>query len=359
MIRIVTAMRIMSVLAVVACHAAAEQKEKSQTDALESSLQGTRIEIAVVERVSAESNLRFTGEVRGSRDAMLASSTGGLIEKVKVEAGESVSRGQTLITIDRELAQARLRQVAARAALASSETSRLEQLGDGTSPAQLERAKTDAEIASAGLREAEILLKRSSITAPFAGVVGDINAEAGEYAAPGSPLVRLLVTDPVLVRVTVSDRDVVALRDGMEVEVFTAARPTPLVGHLTGIRSAANPQTRAFTVDVSVPNASGGLLPGMLAEVTTHISLGDQFVIPQDWVVMKGNKRGVFVEVEGRASWRDIELGQVLRNQVVVQSGIQPGDNLIFVGHRELLDGDAVLVTRTARCCEQGRPVYE
>jgi len=342
-------------LFLIGCSASAE---RAKNDTRVTSTDGARVEVATVSLQEAYARFQFTGEVRGMRDATLASATGGLIEGVRVQPGEKVRAGKVLVTVDRELTRARLTQVEARAKQARREWERLQKLGDGIAAAQLEQAETASVIADAALLEARTMLKRASIVAPFDGTVADVDAEPGEVASPGVPLVHMVSLDPVLVRISVSDRDIVALQEGMAVNVNVAARPQPFQGKLTGIRAAANPRTRSFLADVTVPNTNRLLLPGMIAQVTTERSLGEHIVVPQNWVVMNGTQHGVFVATEDQAIWRDVVLGNVLNNQVVVE-GLNAGESIIFSGHRNLLDGDPILISRKARCCEAGRPVYE
>ena len=172
------------------------------------------------------------------------------------------------------------------------------------------------------------------------------------------PLVHMVSTDPIQVRISVSDRDIVALKEGLKVSVSASARPNPFEGVITGVRAAANPRTRSFLADISVDNPDGLLLPGMIARVQANIDLGEHIVVPQNWIVLNGDQQGMFIAQEGRAIWRDVTLGQVLNNEVIVH-GVEAGETIIFNGHRTLLDGDAILVSRQARCCDAGRPVYE
>ena len=340
-----------------ACSAAAERSEQVDADRTVVT-QGSRVETAVLETQNARNTYRFTGEVRGARDATLSSATGGLIEAVNVSPGQDVPKGTTLVTIDYTIASARVQQVEARARLAAKAWQRIQTLEDGVSTAQRDQVETDAIVAEAALKEAKAMLRRASIVAPFSGTVADVSGEIGEVAAPGSPLVHLVSTDPVLVRISVSDRDVVSLKPGMNVAVSTPARPKPMTGTLTQIRAAANPRTRAFFADVTVANPDGMLLPGMIAKVAVDVDLGEGILIPQDWLIMEGSRQGVYVRDNGIAKWRDVGIGAVLGNQVVID-GVEAGEEVIFNGHRTLLPDDPVLVSRTARCCEAGRPVYE
>ena len=344
-------------LAIGACSAAAERSEQAVPDRSVIT-EGSRVETAVIQSQNAQNTYQFTGEVRGAQDATLSSATGGLIEGVNVRPGQQVTKGTSLVTIDYSLASARLQQVEARAKLAQKEWQRTQKLGDSVSASQRDRAETESIVADAALKEAKAMFRRASIIAPFSGTVADVDSEVGEVAAPGAPLVHLVSLDPILVRISVSDRDVVSLKPNMDVIVSTPARPQPLSGKLTQIRAAANPRTRAFFADVSVPNPDGMLLPGMIAKVAVNVDLGEAILIPQDWLIMEGLRQGIYVHENGIAKWRDVTIGAVLGNQVVIE-GVTPGEEVIFNGHRTLLPDDPVIVSRTARCCQSGRPVYE
>ena len=104
----------------------------------------------------------------------------------------------------------------------------------------------------------------------------------------------------------------------------------------------------------------GALLPGMIARVRADRALTDAaMVIPQDWLVTRRSERGVFVTSGDIAEWRDVTLGDVIHDQVVVTSGLSEGDRVVITGHRDLVDGDPLIVSREGRCCAAGRPSFE
>jgi membrane fusion protein (multidrug efflux system) len=143
------------------------------------------------------------------------------------------------------------------------------------------------------------------------------------------------------------------------VSVGTSALSGLRTGRVVRIAPAADVRTRAFPVEVEVPNSDGALLPGMIARVSASRPVAEgAMVIPQDWIVTLRDEQGVFVTKGDVAEWRDIELGEVIHDRVVVRSGIQPGDRIVINGHRDLVDGDPLIVAREGRCCADGRPTF-
>lgn len=319
----------------------------------------TRVELATIEESEASIELVLPGEINGARDAILGAAIGGFIERVLVENGDEVRQGQVLIRVDTESASARLAQSAVELRSAEREVGRGNRLGAALAQAQRDAYQTRFDAAEAAHRSARIAVSRSVIRAPFPGVIANIEADRGEVAAPGQPLVRLVELDEVKVTISVSDRDVVTLREGMPARISTDAASGIFEGVVSHINPTADMQTRSFLVDISVENPERRLLPGMIAQVRVTAALDEAaLVIPQDWVVTKLDGLGVFLEEDGQAVWRSVALGPVVRNQVVVNEGLELGARVITTGHRELEEGDPVLVVREGRCCTEGRVRY-
>lgn len=336
----------------------AEQTAASKPEAAASPT-AARIEVATLAPSDARIDIALPGEVEGWRDALLASSLGGRVEAVNVANGDPVPSGKVLARVDAEIYAAQVEQAEARLALAEAGLKRTRSLGDMASGADVDKAETEVKVASASLRLAKAQLDQAVIRAPFAGVVSAVDIEVGEFAAPGSPVLRLSQLDPVKVTLSVPDRDVVALQAGMPVSVTASARSGIYPGTIEHVGTAADLRTRAFPVEVSVPNPESELLPGMIVRVTASRAVAsDTIVIPQEWVVTTLEDQGVFLERDHRAVWRPVTLGRVVRDQVVVASGLGVGDRVVITGQRDLADGDEVLVDREGVCCEAGRPVF-
>lgn len=352
--------RILPLLCLLGCNLAdAEQAAEAHQAPITASATATRVEVATLTPSAARLEIALPGEVEGSRDALLAAALGGYVEAVAVEDGEEVREGQLLVRIDGELYAAQKDQAEARLALAEGELERLGQLGDLATAAQLQQARTQVKVAKAGLRQAQAQVDRALIRAPFAGTLGGLDVEEGEYAAPGTPILRLVKLDPVVVTLSVPDRDMVALEEGMAVVVSASSRSGLYEGTISHIGAAGDLQTRAFPVEVTVPNPGGELMPGMIARVAVASTVADHaIVIPQDWVVTRLEGQGVFVDEGGVAAWRPITLGRLVRDQVIVEAGLEAGDRVVTTGHRELAEGDELLVTREGTCCTAGRATF-
>ncbi len=347
-------------LLVLACSSAdATSSDAHGAEKLAPPADGVRVELAVVDRSEAHLELTLPGEIEGSSDAVLGAALGGYVEKVSVSAGDRVRRGQSIARIDAELHGASLTQAEAQHELAASELARIEGIGDHASASQLQAARTNAKVAEAAVRQARARLARALVTAPFAGTVAQVGIAQGEVVNPGSPIARLVAIDPVSINLSVSDRDIVNLHEGMAATVSTNARADQFKGVVSHVGPAGDLKTRTFLAEVEVANPDGLLLPGMIARVSLARSLADSaVVIPQDVLVTTLDDQGVFVAEDDHAVWRSLDLGEVVGDQVVVEGGLALGEHLVVVGQRDLFDGDPLIVAREGVCCTGGRVIY-
>lgn len=330
--------------------------KKASAGQADPAIRATRVEVARVEPAAARMQMKLPGEVEGGHDALLAAALGGFVEKVYVHEGDQVHRGQILARVDSQIYAARQAQAGAELAAAKRELERAKKMGDAIPQAKLDAAETQVATTQAGYRTAQVQASRAMIRAPFDGVVADVVLEEGEVAAPGAPVIRLVQLDPVEVTLSVADRDVVALREGSKVSVRTDAEGDVFHGVIAHISPAADLKTRTFEVKVNVPNPDHRLLPGMIATVEVDSGVGGKrIVLPQYVLVTARSGNGVFVVQGGRARWRPVRVGPIVGSQIVIEDGISPGDEVVVTGHRELADGDAVIVQRKGTCCTDGR----
>jgi membrane fusion protein (multidrug efflux system) len=320
---------------------------------------GTRVEVVALEPTTAKMEMSLMGSVEASRDATLSTTRGGYVESVLVKAGDQVSKGALLAKVDSELHRILLEQATAQSDLAEAEYKRAVGLGDLIAESQLQSAETQMAVAKAGLEQAQLNLSRAQVRAPFGGQVGAVHVEAGEVVGPGRPVIRLVALRKVKVRLNVADRDVVSLKKGMPVVIRLQAVSETFEGRLSSIAPVADMDTRSFQVEVTVDNPKRNLLPGMIARVELGREMADSAVlIPQDWIVTGLNEQGVYLINGDKAQWRTVVLGDVVRDQVVVSSGLSVGDRIIMAGHRNIADGDTILVSREGRCCKAGRALF-
>jgi RND family efflux transporter MFP subunit len=297
--------------------------------------------------------IRLTSVAVANQDVYVAAEESGVIREIYADRGASVGQGDSLAKIDDRVLAAQVAQARAAADLAAQTWERRRRLWEtdrvGSEIAYLE-ARFQAEQTAASLAELEERLARTVIRAPFAGVLDERLVDVGAMVSPGTPVGRLVDLDPIKVFAGVPERYATDIRvgDGATLD-FEMLDGEPYSARIRYVGATVNPENRTFPIEVSLPNPNGLVKPQMVANMAvTRETVEDAIVVPQDALIRVENGYVVYVasERDGTtvAEARDVVLGPTRRNLVVVQEGVEAGERLIVVGHKEVEDGDRIRI---------------
>jgi RND family efflux transporter MFP subunit len=264
-----------------------------------------------------------------------------------LEAGEPIAR------LNDDVLAAQAAQARAQAELARQTWERRKRLWEedrvGSEIAYLE-ARFAAEQTEANLRSLEERLARTTIRAPFTGILEDRMVEVGTMVSPGQAVARMVDRTPVKVTAGVPERYAADVASGSEAVVTFDVLPDEVFrAPISFVGSTVDPQNRTFPIEVRMPNPRGVVKPQMVANVSVERrSLESAVVVPQNALVRVEDGYVVFVVSDGdgmsRAEQRRVELGPSQRDMAVVESGLEPGERLIVVGQKSVAGGDRVNV---------------
>jgi len=268
------------------------------------------------------------------------------ITDITVRAGDTVSKGQLLLELERsdlesrlQQASERMRAVNARLTEARQSLDRAAQLYEqdlvaaaALDEAQANHAAFTAELANArqAVKEAEIAISFTVILSPIDGRVVERFAEPGDTASPGGKLLSLY--NPMSMRVEASVREALALplELGQELDVEIPATGTTLKAHIEELVPAADPGSRSFMVKARV-DFMGQLLPGMYARMLVPAGIESLLLVPGEGVVRYGQLDIVWVLSKGRVDRRFIRIGREVRpGMLEVISGLEEGEQIIL-----------------------------
>jgi len=304
------------------------------------------VKVQVLEAATFEDELTLMGTVEPWEDITLSAQALGEIEWQGVEEGQFVHAGQELLRIDIGPTLVSLAQARAQYKLAARELERIDQMRDEgiSSPQSRDRGLLDFEVAWTNMRALEIKLKDGVVRAKFPGIVDMLYHEEGEYVHLGTDLVRVVRVDKVKLIIGLPERDVAHFSKGDPVTVRLDAFPDETFsGSIHRIAATAEKSTHTFATEIELDNRDGNLKPGMIAEARfVRESFPDSIMISLFSLISTDTERYTFVDDDGEARRRDLEVGFLKGTKVFVRSGLQHGDRLIVVGHRDLRDGDRI-----------------
>ncbi|GMU65536.1 MAG: hypothetical protein AMXMBFR36_18100 [Acidobacteriota bacterium] len=294
---------------------------------------------AVVDRASLPADLV------PARRATLAAEVGGAVESVAVELGQAVGRGAKLAAIDERTYAQQVAEAEAFLRQAKLQFERAQNLFDrkAVTKAQLLDAVTNRDVAEARLASATLQLDKAIVRAPWPGRIAERHVEAGDFVAPGTPLFELVDASRLKVRASARSADVPFLEVGREVEVAIDAYPGEIFrAKVERLGAELDPLSRTLVVEAEVANPDGRLKPGMLARFEVpRRELAAALVVPMAALVDLGDRKALWTVEDGRAVRRDVTLGPVIGEEVVVE-GLAVGTRVIVEGRQSVGEGQKV-----------------
>ena len=300
------------------------------------------VQVDVAHKRSVDQTRTYTANVEADNVNNIAPAMSNRIERILVDVGDHVKRGQTLVTLDASTAD----QQRINLELSETEYNRAVELlniGAGTQRAvdQL-KAQLDAQRA-----QYQNTLTNTVLKSPITGVVTARNYDPGDMTGAQPVLTVGQTTPNVKVVINVNESDLAVVKHGMTVDVtFDAYDGEKFTGRITRVAPALDIPTRTFPVEVTVANNDERIRPGMFARVGINLGARDNVVVPDRAVVKQTGSANKYVYTysNGTVAYKKVELGQRLADSFELLSGIEDGDTVVIAGQVRLADGVAVSV---------------
>lgn len=324
------------------------------------------VTVIVAGRRPVTATVNANGSIAAIRDMPVGvAGEGGRVARVLVDAGATVARGQVLAVIDRSVETQQAAQLSAQikaakadADLAQSELERAQALvaRGFISRADIQRrtATRDAAVARVTLAEAQLAemrarIGRLDIRAPAAGRVLERNVEAGQIVGPSSTaLFRIAEHGAVELRAQVAEQDLGRMKVGQPAEVTPVGESRSVTGAIWLMAAVIDPQTRQGIVRIRLPD-DPSLRPGGFATARIVTGSTDAPVLPESAVL--NDAKGSFVYVvdgEDKVVRRDITLGDVSDDGLVVRAGLNGDERVVQSAGAFLTPGEKIRPERAA-----------
>lgn len=303
---------------------------------------------------SFSSYVRVVGTVETSNDIMISAEVSGKVVSYRVDEGDFVKKGQTILKID----DAKLKQEKARleavTAQAKENFERLKKIyeedGIGSEIDYL-NAKYSYEQSKSALESIKVDLANTNVTAPFNGKVESKAVNVGEMVAPGTPVVRLIGSDDYKITSGVPARysDAVSVGDSVDVWFDTQVSDT-LKGTIKFVGTSINAQNRTFAIEVDLPGAANKYKVDMIANLRLQTyQRNDVLVVSEEFVYSKDHGYVVYLagtDEDGHEVAEEVPvvLGLSYKTEVIVEEGLSAGDKLITIGSAFLDEGTRIEV---------------
>ena len=299
--------------------------------------------------------LELQGNVSTKSNLVIYPEYSGILSRVYVTEGQTVSKGQTLAKIDDGGMSQQLAQAQIQANLAKTTFERQERLWNQKIGSEIQylQAKSTYEAQEQAVKQIQQQIGKTIVRAPFSGTIDNIITEQGSVVGAGqSQLMRIINLDNMYIETDVPERYITNVTKNKAVEV-----EFPVLGKTinTKVRQAGdfiNPDNRTFKVEIAVPNKDKAIKPNLTAKLKINdYTNKEALLIPQSIISENAEgKQYIYVvknkneSKEGIAERVIIETGKTQGDVIEVLKGIENGAEIIQEGARSVKDGQTVKV---------------
>jgi RND family efflux transporter MFP subunit len=319
--------------------------------------------IAIVQQTMLSVGPLLSGSLEPAREAEVRAEVAGTVVQSLADNGQAVQKGQLLARIDdtairEQWLSARSMVTSAQNAanVARREEQRTQRLAEAGAVAEREldaarqariAAEAMLEDARARLALAQRQVDNTQIRAPFAGLVSERAASAGDVVQPGSEMFTIVDPSSMRLEASVPSDALAALRVGDPVEFTVNAYPDrTFTGRVERINPTADPNTRQVRIYVAIPNVGGRLVAGLFAEGRVATDARSAVVAPRNAIDVRGLRPTAVRVKNGRAERVEVELGleDDATERVEIRNGLAAGDTLLIGAALGVTPGSQVRV---------------
>jgi HlyD family secretion protein len=321
------------------------------------------VKVTTVERGSLAELFNTSGMVETRQSASLAPKISGRVARVLVRLGDYVSAGQLLVELEKDdllnskkQAQSAYDQADTNYRINRDNLTRMKKLfAEGiipqqqmeTAQAQFDMAESQHNQARVGVELADSMLKNAEIRSPINGYIGLCNANLGEVANPGIPLVSVVDLSRVYIAITLSNNYISQIRRGQNAQVELGLPVQKVTGTVAEIAPAANPATKTFSVRIAIANPGHRFKEGMLADVRLNFNQRSNILkVPVEAIIDDIGKKSVYIIKDNVAKRIEVVPGISDGRMVEIISGLNPTDQVVVLGQNNLEEGSKVVVKK-------------
>lgn len=270
----------------------------------------------------------------------------GHVQTIVFKDGLFVEKNAPLIKLDDAIYHAKYQSAKAQLAFSESDYKRKIYLGEKGIIAKqaIEQAESDLKEKLAYVEEAKVMLEKTTLRAPFAGVLGKSEVNRGDYVTNGVRLVSLTDTKHLRVEYDVPEKFFPLVKVGQEVKVMTSTYPDKqFVGKILYRSSTINPENRAVSLYAEIDNPNNELAPGMFAHVTQYLGQDNHaLLVPARSLVPVLDGEQIYKVQSNKAYPVSVTIGKHFNDKVQILAGLSVGDMIITDGQLKIKQGTSI-----------------
>lgn len=310
--------------------------------------QALNVQVDTLKLENVNSEYSYSGTFEPNKETKISAELQGKINAILVDAGSVVSKGQPLIQLDNSLLKLQLQTIELQIEGLEADVNRYTILAKADAIQGVQLEKAELGLKSAKVQKATLLeqINKTTIRAPFSGVVTAKLSEEGAFAAPGIPLLQITDITTLKFTVNVPEKDLSQFILNQSYSLSADAYSEILLTGITTMISSKANMGSSFPVQFKVNNTSDlKIKSGMFGKVSLKNEMsGKGIVIPSSDIQGTENQPQVYVVKNGKAVLQNITISKKIQNKAVVSNGLNEGDVIVTNGFINLFDGANVTV---------------
>lgn len=307
------------------------------------------VKVAPIGRSTLTEYIVSRGVTQPLHEVTYSAEISGKLEYLSADLGDRIRLGQLLARIDFQTLKAQTDQAQSQYELAAATFERVKELRSEEliSQQQFDEANSNIRATEAQLAIAKANLSKSQVRASRKGIVSAKYVEKAEYVGPGTPLYKVVDYRTVIVEAMLAETQVAEIHEDAAVEVQIDALGKSFQGKVNAIVPTADPASKTFTLRIEIDNPDLQILVGMSAVVRVTAAVHHDVLVTSQSVINESpNGRFAFVVEGDIAKKREVKLGAVEADKVVLLEGVSQGESLVIQGQRDLIDGQKVRIVK-------------
>lgn len=303
-----------------------------------------------------EHKIQVQGSVDTENNTVLFSEFSGVLTHIYVKKGQRVRRGQVIAKVDDGGLSQQLGQMQVQYELAKTTYERQERLWEKKIGSEIQylQAKANMEATERSVDQIKAQLEKTTIQAPFSGIIDDVPVKQGAVVVPGqTPIARLVNLNNMYVRSNLSESYLGKIKVGTPVQVTFPAISEQFTRKVRQVGNFINPKNRTFYIEIGVPNKGGVIKPNLMAILEMADYRNDNALIVPENVVQEDSEGNSYVftlvHKEGKSTARKVyvEKGFTQGEFVEIREGLESGVSVIQEGSQGMQDGLVIEVKKT------------
>lgn len=300
--------------------------------------------------------VEIQGNVNTKENLVIYPEYSGVLTKVLVQEGQMVSKGQLLATIDDGGLNQQLSQMETQLALAKTTFERQERLWKDKIGSEIQylQAKTNYEAQQKSVNQLKQQLEKTTITAPFSGVIDEILSEQGQVVAPGmNQLFRIINLSNMYVDAEIPENYITNIKVGTKVNVYFPVLNDTIISEVRQVGNYINPNNRTFKIEIAINNQEKMVKPNMTALLSINDYVNDSTLVLPIALISEnaeGEKYVYAIKKDSKnrkyADKRTVTLGKSQNGMVEILEGIKAGDAIIKEGAKLVRNEEQVIIKK-------------